>query len=356
MTNKNLLVLGGGGFIGTTFYKKFKYKFDQIIVYDWFEGPTHNENNFLFNSLKNNLKKKDQIIRDDIYNIKSYKNLLSDISNLVILNADTGTGNSFFKPFQNTYYNSTILTYCFEFFNENNFNFSNIIYASSRAVYGEGNWYSSEGKAKISRTNYLKTGLLNCDNTNKSIFLKSFEETQALDPLSIYGLNKVFSESFLKIINENRHVNTSILRFQNVYGVGQSMTNPYTGVLNWFSSSFLNNSTVEIYEKGLIQRDFVHVNDVVESIYLSLKNNLGYNIYNIGSGKPVFLTDVAQKLKHNYKSKSKIEIVDKYRNGDVLGAFSDNEKANKILKYKPMVKLESGLEEYCDWFNSEYRG
>jgi dTDP-L-rhamnose 4-epimerase len=354
MTN-NLLILGGGGFIGTTFYQKYKDSFSKIIVFDWFKGPTHHNNNYLINKLKSVLRKKDLIINDDIFNIQSYKSILKDIDNVIILNADTGTGNSFYEPYQNTLYNSSILTYCFEFFNKNNFEFSNIIYTSSRAVYGEGNWYTSEGKAKLSRTNYLKTGKLKCDKTNKSIFLKSFEENQPLNPLSVYGLNKVFSESFLKIINENHDVNTSILRFQNVYGVGQSMTNPYTGVLNWFSSSFSSNSTVEIYEKGLIQRDFVHVNDVVDSIYLSIKNNFGYNIYNIGSGKPVDLTEVAQKLKFNYNSKSKIKIVDKYRNGDVLGAFSDNKKASKLLKYKPKVKLDSGLEEYCAWFKSEYR-
>ena len=114
------------------------------------------------------------------------------------------------------------------------------------------------------------------------------------------------------------------------------------------------NLPVEIYERGLIQRDFVHVDDVVDSIYLSILNNSGFNIYNIGSGKPIDLTSVAEIMKVNYNSKSKIEIVNKFRDGDVLGAFSDNLKASKILNYQPKIELSVGLNNYCDWFKYEY--
>ena len=353
MTN-SLLILGGGGFIGTTFYQKYKDNFDKIIVFDWFKGPTHKNNNYLINKLKSEIRNKDVIINDDIFNIYSYKDILKDVDNIIILNADTGTGNSFYEPYQNTLYNSSILTFCFEFFNKNDFKFSNIIFSSSRAVYGEGNWMSSSGKVEISRSNYLKSGQLICPNSNESLKLKSFDEGQFIKPLSVYALNKVFNESFLEIINQNNNTNISILRFQNVYGVGQSMTNPYTGVLNWFSKNLLNNLPVEIYERGLIQRDFVHVDDVVDSIYLSILNNSGFNIYNIGSGKPIDLTSVAEIMKVNYNSKSKIEIVNKFRDGDVLGAFSDNLKASKILNYQPKIELSVGLNNYCDWFKYEY--
>jgi len=354
MTN-NLLILGGGGFIGTNFYQKYKNNFNKVIIFYWFKGPTHYNNNYLINKLKGEIRKEDTIINDDIFNIQSYKSILKNIDHIIILNADTGTGNSFYEPYQNTFYNSSILTYCFEFFNKNNFEFSNIIFSSSRAVYGEGNWMSSNGKVEISRSNYLNSGKLTCPNSNETLELKSFNEDQILNPLSVYALNKAFNESFLKIINQNKSSNTSILRFQNVYGVGQSMTNPYTGVLNWFSKSLLNNSPVEIYERGLIQRDFVHVDDVVDSIYLSILNNSGFNIYNIGSGQAIDLTSVAETLKVNYNSKSKIEIVKKYRDGDVLGAFSDNFKASKILNYQPKVELSVGLNNYCEWFKYEFK-
>ena len=105
MTN-NLLILGGGGFIGTNFYQKYKNNFNKVIIFDWFKGPTHYNNNYLINKLKGEIRKEDTIINDDIFNIQSYKSILKNIDHIIILNADTGTGNSFYEPYQNTFYNT----------------------------------------------------------------------------------------------------------------------------------------------------------------------------------------------------------------------------------------------------------
>jgi dTDP-L-rhamnose 4-epimerase len=353
----NLIIFGGGGFIGTTYYSLFKNNFDRIVIVDWFKEPTHSDP-YLRNSIYLELRKNDIIICCDIYEFEKYSKYLNDSNFIYILNADTGTGNSFFNPYDSTNYNSNVLAFLAQKILQSkiDLNSLSIFFASSRAVYGEGYWNCQKhGKQNINRDQYINDNIGPlCNICNSNLILKSFEECQELNPQSVYGLNKYFSEKILTLLFEGRVKKLGIIRFQNVYGVGQSRTNPYTGVLNWFSAKLLNDEKIEIFENGFIRRDFVNVLDVAYSIHMSMiiENNKNYFIYNVGSGQDILLLEVASFLKKVFKSNSEIILTNNFREGDILGAFSSNELIKKDIGFVCGVSLEKGLEDFANWYKS----
>jgi dTDP-L-rhamnose 4-epimerase len=148
-----------------------------------------------------------------------------------------------------------------------------------------------------------------------------------------------------------------VLRYQNVYGPGQEISNPYTGVLNWFSKRLLAGEPLEVYEKGFIRRDFIFVEDAVRLLRALLRyerREPGDEIVlNGGAGEDVELLRIAQKLKEIYGSNSAVTVCDKFRVGDVLGAWADMSRAEELLGFKCMTTLDDGLNRYCSWFRAQ---
>lgn len=352
MTNK-LIIFGGGGFIGSTYYLEYHQRFDEIIIIDWFKEPTHSDS-YLKTRLKDQLKPNTILIECNIFEIEEYQQHLLDASHILILNADTGTGSSFSSPYHSTNFNSNILSFLIEKIRKyhQNLKLLTIIFTSSRAVYGEGFWLCpTHGRVEISRGEYLISKKLQCPRCSVRLNLAGTPEGTTTQPLSVYGANKLFSEKLLELLFKNEVKKLIILRPQNVYGAGQSRKNPYTGLINWFSESLIQNQDLEIYEHGLIQRDFVEVRDVARAINKSIfEYEESFNVFNVGSGTPTTLIELAEILKELFNSKSKIRITGKFRNGDVLGALSSNENISDGLNFKAGISLSEGLEHYSEWF------
>lgn len=351
----NALILGGGGFIGVTYYLNHRDNYDKIFIVDWFKPPTHKDP-YLKKTLFESKRDCDEIIESDVFDIEKYRHAFKEVSVIIMLNADTGTGSSFFKPYHSTFYNSTACTFVVQQMMEEVEDLSKVqlIFSSSRAVYGEGNWScKTHGPQTIRRDLYLHSDLgLKCETCREPLTLNSFEEDQPLSPSSIYGLNKAFTEDALNILFKDRPTKVVIFRFQNVYGKGQSRHNPYTGVLNWFSEKLIENDSIEIFENALIERDFIHVKDTALAINQSIFNIEGHGnwIFNVGSGTSIKLIEVAEILKEAFASKSEIRTTNKYREGDVLGAFSDNRLIKEKTGYKPQVSIQDGLIDYSNWY------
>ncbi len=353
----NALILGGGGFIGVTYYLNYREHYDKIFIVDWYKPPTHKDS-YLKSTLFDSLRDCDEVIESDVYDISNYRHVFNDVSVVIMLNADTGTGSSYFSPYDSTLFNASACTFIIQHMIAEVDDLSKIqlVFSSSRAVYGEGNWYCpSHGKQTLNRDLYLnKQHGLRSEVSGELLELRSFDEDQPLEPLSIYGLNKAFTEHALQLLFKDRPTKVIILRFQNVYGKGQSRHNPYTGVLNWFSERLIKNEPIEIYENGLIERDFIHVKDAALAIHKSIFDIQGTDnwIFNVGSGFPIRLIKVAEILKELFSSTSEIRVSDKFRSGDVLGAYSDNARIKNITGFEPQVSIKDGLEDYVTWYKN----
>jgi dTDP-L-rhamnose 4-epimerase len=148
---------------------------------------------------------------------------------------------------------------------------------------------------------------------------------------------------------------TTALRFFNIYGPRQALSNPYTGVLAIFSSRYLNDRPPIIFEDGLQRRDFVNVHDVVQACQLALENSTADGqVFNVGSGRPYSILDIASMIGEVLeKPWIKPQISGDYRVGDIRHCYADIDKASSLLGYQPKISLTDGLNELADWLRHQ---
>jgi dTDP-L-rhamnose 4-epimerase len=167
---------------------------------------------------------------------------------------------------------------------------------------------------------------------------------------SIYAISKKDQEEMSLVVGKAYGLPTVALRYFNVYGPRQSLSNPYTGVCALFSSRIKNNNPPVIYEDGLQTRDFLSVKDIVQANILALeKSAANYNVYNVGSGSPTSILKIAEVLIKLYGSKLKPEVTRKYRKGDIRHCYADISRISKDLGYAPTVTFEQGMKELVGW-------
>ena len=168
--------------------------------------------------------------------------------------------------------------------------------------------------------------------------------------MSMYGLTKQVQEQAVLLFARTRGINGFGLRYQNVYGPGQSLKNPYTGILAVFSNLARQNLPIEIYEDGLESRDFVYIDDVVEATLRSI-NYPGQFVgaLNVGSGEATSVITVAQEIKAFFKSNSTIGVTGAFRMGDIRHNIADVAKLEKVLGFVPGVPFKQGLANFSGW-------
>jgi dTDP-L-rhamnose 4-epimerase len=233
-----------------------------------------------------------------------------------------------------------------------------LVVASSMSLYGEGLYQDGSGKTYAPQERnieQLKSGQWELTRGQENLQPVATPETKTPSPSSVYALSKYDQERLCLMIGEAYKIPTTALRFFNIYGPRQALSNPYTGVLAIFSSRFLNNKPPVIFEDGNQRRDFVSVHDVARACVLALESeNANGEVFNIGSGQNYSIKEIAQKV-GNVLGKSDIEaqITGEYRVGDIRHCFADINKAQKLLDYRPRVTLEDGLQELADWLQDQ---
>ena len=156
------------------------------------------------------------------------------------------------------------------------------------------------------------------------------------------------------LMGKTLNIPTVSLRYQNVYGPGQSLSNPYTGIISIFSTRLLNGNNLDIYEDGLESRDFVFIDDAVDATILCMQSaNADGEIFNIGTGKNITVIEVAESLIRLLDSQGKTSTVGKYRLGDVRHNYADITKIHKILGYSPKYSFQDGLAEFVKWVQNQ---
>ena len=351
-----ILITGGAGFIGRHLALRLLKEGHQIRILDNFNPQIHEHE-----ILPNNLKNHTEIIKADIRNRDAMKKALIGIDQLVHYAAETGTGQSMYDVERyfsvNVQGTATLIDLiqgdpCGK-------NISSIIVASSRSIYGEGlyhcddhgNHYPSGRENKdilVGRFNF------NCPYCKKEIISYPTPENATLNPLSFYAITKLTQEQSILLFAKNKGINSFALRYQNVYGPGQSLKNPYTGILAVFSTLARQNLSLNIFEDGKESRDFVYIDDVVEVTTRALnyrKNFVG--ALNVGFGEAESVLSLADKVKSFYNSQSEIKITGEYRKGDIRHNRADISRLLNVLKFKPKISVDEGIKSFLSWASNE---
>ena len=352
-----VLVTGGAGFIGAEIVNQLhELGGYDITVLDALTEQIHGkkpEDSYLSRSIQG----KCRLIQGDIRDLETVSSAV--VGNEVILHlaAETGTGQSMYQINQYNEVNvmgTSNLLQAISLLGKNS-RTRKIILSSSRSVYGEGK-YECPACGVIYPENRSRDRMFMgdfgfyCPRCGRPLNLVPTTEDSAIKPSSLYAYTKYAQEMMLKTMCPAMGIDYTIFRFQNVYGVGQSLKNPYTGILSVFSTLMLENKAVNIFEDGQESRDFVNVKDIARGVIASIdnKDSNGETI-NLGSGVNTSVIEIAEILKRHYGSRSAIKITGDFRIGDIAHNKADITKAQKILRFQPMVSLEDGLRDFCSW-------
>jgi dTDP-L-rhamnose 4-epimerase len=184
--------------------------------------------------------------------------------------------------------------------------------------------------------------------------LVSTDENSKIHPSSIYGINKQQQEQMVMLMGESLGIQSVAFRYQNVYGPGQSLSNPYTGILSIFSTRILNGNDLDIYEDGLESRDFVYIDDVVDATILGIEKEAAVGeVFNVGYGVATSVKEVAESLKYYFESDINISISGKYRVGDIRHNYADLTKIKRMLGFSPKYDFQRGLLEFVKWVKTQ---
>ena len=352
---KNILITGGAGFIGSEIVTKlYESKEWNITVLDILSEQIHGKNSsesYLYNRIKD----KCNFIKGDIRDFETVSKVVKNCEYIIHLAAETGTGQSMYQI--NRYNEVNIMGTSNLFQAISNLGkeskVKKIILSSSRSVYGEGKYNCPVCGVVYPKSRSRETMVkgdfnLYCPICGKKLELISTTEDSVVNPCSLYAFTKYSQEKMLQTLCPAMNIDYTIFRFQNVYGAGQSLKNPYTGILSIFSTLMLEDKPINIFEDGLESRDFVHVKDIADGVIASISNTKSNSeIINLGSGINTTVIEIAEILKKAYNSKSELRITGDFRIGDIAHNKADITKASQILNFVPKISLKDGLSDFC---------
>lgn len=354
---KKILITGGAGFIGSALSLKLLEKGYQVSVLDNLSEQVHgkNPNNSpLYNSIKNKVN----FIQGTVTSKTDWLNVLNDCDAIIHLAAETGTGQSMYKIYDYMQVNIGGTALMLDILTNEKHNVKKVVVASSRAIYGEGKYVTRDGKAVYPearlevdmRKGNFEPSCLDCPQLQ----LAATDELSKIHPTSVYGISKQNQEQMVMTVCTALGIAATALRYQNVYGPGQSLSNPYTGILSIFSSLIKSGKDINIFEDGKESRDFVYISDVVAATILGLeKDESNGEVFNVGSGATTTVLQVAQLLCKNYGKDVKLNITGNFRIGDIRHNYADISKIGSTLGFKPLVHFEEGIAKFAEWVNQQ---
>ena len=353
MKYKKILITGGAGFIGSNLALKLIDKGCEITVLDNLSPQIHENDSPLYNSIKDKVN----FIKGTVLSYDDWKSALIGIDVVVHLAAETGTGQSMYEIEKYTDVNIKGTSIFLDILANEEHTIKKMIIASSRSIYGEGK-YSCVDDGLVYPKDRIDSDMakgdfsVKCPVCNKDAELLATDETSKIHPSSIYGITKQVQEQMFMVMGKSLNIPVVAFRYQNVYGAGQSLSNPYTGILSIFSTRIKNGNDITIFEDGKESRDFVYIDDIVDATILGIeKDEANYEVFNVGLGKAIDVLTVANTLVNEYSSHSKVEVSGNYRLGDIRDNYADLTKINDKLGFEPKVGFEEGISRFVKWVN-----
>ncbi len=355
-----VLITGGAGFIGSHLTPILIQAGYQVRILDPLTVQVHGAVPRALEWLES---EEVDFIRGSVCSADDLSAALTSVDFIVHLAAETGTGQSMYEIDKYYRVNTQGTALLFDLLaNDENASVKRIVLASSRSVYGEGAYRCKTCNEVEHITpeprlaGQLSDGVWEpmCPCCNNALEMVATAEADAIRPASMYASSKYAQEDIVRIGCGSMGMGYAILRLQNVYGEGQSLNNPYTGILSIFSTRIRRGLQLPIFEDGEESRDFVHVEDVTRAMLKCLTTEQApNNVFNVGSGIATSVIDVAAQLSLALGVQPNIKVTGQYRVGDIRHNRADTTRLINELGYKPEITLKQGMERFAQWIQKQ---
>ena len=352
---KNILITGGAGFIGSNVALKLIEKGYYVRVLDNLSKQIHGDNPEETSPLYRSIIGKVDFIRGSVTSREDWLRALDGIDTVLHLAAETGTGQSMYdiENYVNTNIGGTaimldILT------NVRTLDVKRVVAAESRAIYGEGRYWSPDLNSYVYPDERTDEDMSNGDfevkfkGCDTPLELVATTEDSAIHPTSVYGITKQVQGQLIHLCCKAIGIDAVTFRYQNVYGPGQSLSNPYTGILSIFSTRIKNGNEINIFEDGLETRDFVYIDDVVDATIRGIEvPRAAGHVFNDGTGVATDVLTVARTLMESYGTEVPLRVSGNYRLGDIRHNDADITLAREIVGFQPSDDVPTGIARFA---------
>lgn len=349
-----ILITGGAGFIGSNLVSELYRRGHEVTVLDNLSPQIHGsdpEQSPLFRSIRG----KARFIRGSVSNRESVEEAMKGQEAIVHFAAETGTGQSMYMVEHYTGVNIQATAMMLNILAANkDHGVKRMVVASSRSIYGEGKYLDAKGQAvypgqrKIADMEANRFELY--DDAGAPLTLVPTDETARIHPSSVYGITKQVQEQLVMTVCPTIGIEPVALRYQNVYGPGQSLSNPYTGILSIFSNLILQGNEINVFEDGLESRDFVFIDDVVAATVLAVEHEgAASEVFNVGSGEATTVLTVVEHLLKHLGEGATSRISGEFRLGDIRHNVADLTHISEKLGFKATVPFSVGIKRFAAW-------
>ncbi len=353
MPNKSVLVTGGAGFIGSHLVDALLEEGYEVRVFDNLEPQVHREG-----KVPDYFNREAEFIRGDVRDREALSRALKGVEVVFHHAAAVGVGQSMYEIRRYVETNTLGSANLLDILANEKHKVERLVVASSMSIYGEGKYLCPHCGViypKLRPDEQLKEQRweMRCPHCGGEAKPEATDEDKPLYPSSIYAITKRSQEESFLCFGRAYRIPTVALRYFNVYGPRQALSNPYTGVAAIFSARILNGRPPVVYEDGLQSRDFIHVQDIVEATLLAMEKG-DFQVFNVGTGRPLTVLEMARILIEKLGGEGlEPQIVGRYRRGDIRHCYADITKIQKRLGFQPRVKFEEGISDLIAWVNRE---
>lgn len=355
----NILITGGAGFIGSNVALKLIAKGYNVTVLDSLSTQIHGENPEKTSPLYRSIKDKVNFIAGSVTSREDWMKAIEGQDAIIHLAAETGTGQSMYEIEKYVGVNIGGTAIMLDILANTKHSVKRVIVAESRAIYGEGKYHCQKCGDVYPlerRDEDMSQGDFECKcpKCGGRVELVATTEDSAIHPSSVYGIGKQVQGQLVHMVCKSLGIDSVSYRYQNVYGPGQSLSNPYTGILSIFSTRIKNGNGINIFEDGKETRDFVYIEDVVDATILGLEvPEANGHVFNVGTGVATDVLTVANTLCEKYGVEVPITVSGNYRLGDIRHNYADITLARQILGFEPKWSFSDGIEQFTKWVNKQ---
>ena len=345
------LITGGAGFIGSHLADALVREGHRVIIFDNLTPEVHGTRGLV----PAYLSQETAFVRGDVRDRNSLGNAIRTVDVIFHLAALTGVGQSMQEVSRYVETNVLGTANLLDVLTNDQHHVQKLIVASSRAVYGEGSYVCQNcgivfpefrSRQQLEEQRWE----VGCPYCGKAVIPTATGEDKPLKPGSVYAITKRDQEEMCLSVGNAAGIPIVVLRYFNVYGPRQSLSNPYTGIISIFASHILRGKPPKIYEDGLESRDFVHVSDAVRATLLAMESDcVEQEIINVGTGRRLSILEVANILINKMSCNLMPEFTRKFRAGDVRHCYADVTKARRVLGFDAEIEFEDGIEDFLRW-------
>ena len=356
---QNILITGGAGFIGSNIALRLIAKGYGVTILDNLSPQIHGDDPDTTSPLYNSIKGKVRFINGTVTSREDWLTALDGAEAVIHLAAETGTGQSMYEIRKYTDINIGGTSLMLDILTNTPHSVRKVIVAASRAIYGEGRYRCpAHGEVyPLARTDEdMSRGDFGCKCPvcGADVELLSTTEESKIHPTSVYGITKQVQEQLVMCVCPTIGIAPVAYRYQNVYGPGQSLSNPYTGILSIFSTRIKNDNPINVFEDGRETRDFVYIDDVVDATILGLEREAANgHAFNVGTGVATDVLTVANTLIGKYGIEVPVTVSGNYRLGDIRHNYADITQARTLLGFEPKWSFADGIGAFARWVDGQ---